>query len=850
METCKKLKWTQIQHIDIYELNSINCELGLEPFEMLHLNTVFDNVAPCGVILFGKVRAGNQYKSISVIVENVWKTVYFKKELWEFCEEHLDKYKEQGVIGDYFVKECRKKIFANMKTAEVECVKVKFCSQGLAVKNAFSENLYFGYKTDNVENALLKLGLDGPSWLKISDFSINSKHLTNSKIEIKVESLKSVKKLEKNEEKLENPEKNEEKLDIIILTDTWEGNQYTGIEFKLFKNVEISEFSKHTQATYSEKLTCPGSFSNEKTMINFFLMKIFVADPDIVLTPKNFLSKFVKKCRNIKVKNWSRIGKIIRNKMPNEFVNKKVSLGRIFYEDEEFEFMDIENFYGRVVEDRVLEVAWMLAKVTGMDLEKSLNGGILQKVEFLIIKELHKDGFLWPEKVQKEDEEKFKFVGGLVLEPKPGLYRNIITLDFISLYPSIIQEFKICPTGENLLSQVLSILQQKRSYLIQCQNSSASDQHQLNLQQKSLKHLSNSLYGCFSSQYFRFYMPEISEKTAYHGRQILIESSNLVSTALSLNVIYGDTDSLFVESGVDSYESACELGKFVEEMINLNYNCVKIRTENIFSKFFIMQKKNYAGVKAVGGELVVKGLIRGNNSEFFQEFVKKCLGVLTNYGFLAMNDLVLRTIKDLEESKDGNLVEKNGKYRKIWQKLEKNQKFDWKWHVDKEILPFRNKVKQILSPDNSIYVLCPRKHKIYLFQDLQVVMDCKECANSFNISWDYSENVCKNIVTLSLKQKIQELYKKPLRNKDKMRVPECNLLDKKCFRLTKHCSLGIHYCEFQQFNDYVKNVKLAVKDQFDVPALDDVYSNSSFHVVDLRPYATQPQYFQIIQSLK
>lgn len=39
-----------------------------------------------------------------------------------------------------------------------------------------------------------------------------------------------------------------------------------------------------------------------------------------------------------------------------------------------------------------------------------------------------------------------KFSGGFVYEPIPGLYDNIICLDFASLYPSIIQAYNICPT--------------------------------------------------------------------------------------------------------------------------------------------------------------------------------------------------------------------------------------------------------------------------------------------------------------------------------------------------------------------------------------------------------------------
>ena len=48
--------------------------------------------------------------------------------------------------------------------------------------------------------------------------------------------------------------------------------------------------------------------------------------------------------------------------------------------------------------------------------------------------------------IDSRDTTNVKFTGGYVYEPTPGLYENIICLDFASLYPSIIQESNICPT--------------------------------------------------------------------------------------------------------------------------------------------------------------------------------------------------------------------------------------------------------------------------------------------------------------------------------------------------------------------------------------------------------------------
>lgn len=93
-----------------------------------------------------------------------------------------------------------------------------------------------------------------------------------------------------------------------------------------------------------------------------------------------------------------------------------------------------------------------------------MKGNWAERNEYLLLHEFHQLKYLVPEKrnAKQWNEELFggeeggpdagsnnkaKYSGGLVLEPKKGLYDSfILLLDFNSLYPSLIQEYNLCFT--------------------------------------------------------------------------------------------------------------------------------------------------------------------------------------------------------------------------------------------------------------------------------------------------------------------------------------------------------------------------------------------------------------------
>ena len=82
----------------------------------------------------------------------------------------------------------------------------------------------------------------------------------------------------------------------------------------------------------------------------------------------------------------------------------------------------------------------------------TLKGARAERIEYLLLHEFHRLGYVVPDKQRlkkksKPGRSKAAYSGGLVLEPKKGLYDSyVLLLDFNSLYPSIIREYNICFT--------------------------------------------------------------------------------------------------------------------------------------------------------------------------------------------------------------------------------------------------------------------------------------------------------------------------------------------------------------------------------------------------------------------
>ncbi|OAY65117.1 DNA polymerase alpha catalytic subunit [Ananas comosus] len=307
----------------------------------------------------------------------------------------------------------------------------------------------------------------------------------------------------------------------------------------------------------------------------------------------------------------------------------------------------------------VLPLTRQLTNISGNLWGKTLQGARAQRVEYLLLHAFHAKKFIVPDKIparnkepnsakrkmntdadvadvdelnvndisldndaQHLDQGKGKkgpsYSGGLVLEPKKGLYdKYILLLDFNSLYPSIIQEYNICfttversydglvpslPSSKTtgVLPELLrNLVERRRMVKSWLKTATGLKVQQLDIQQQALKLTANSMYGCLGFSNSRFYAKQLAELITSQGREILQSTVDLVQNNLNLEVIYGDTDSIMIYSGLDDISKAKAIaGKVIQE-VNKKYRCLEIDLDGLYKRMLLLKKKKYAAVKVL-----------------------------------------------------------------------------------------------------------------------------------------------------------------------------------------------------------------------------------------------------------
>ncbi|KAK4985361.1 DNA-directed DNA polymerase alpha catalytic subunit pol1 [Elasticomyces elasticus] len=306
---------------------------------------------------------------------------------------------------------------------------------------------------------------------------------------------------------------------------------------------------------------------------------------------------------------------------------------------------------------QMLPLTKVLTNLAGNSWARTLSGTRAERNEYILLHEFHRNKYLCPDKIWgkgkvKEEEEKAegeegadakkkdKFKGGLVFEPEKGLYdKFILVMDFNSLYPSIIQEFNICFTtveraniagddekvpdvpsdnqGQGILPKLIATLVNRRREVKKLMKDKTATSDQLatwDIKQLALKLTANSMYGCLGYTKSRFYARPLAMLTTYKGREILRSTKELAESEHALRVIYGDTDSVMINTNMDNVADALKCGNEFKKSVNEKYKLLEIDVDNIFRRLLLHAKKKYAAINLIEKDgkwvdkLEVKGL--------------------------------------------------------------------------------------------------------------------------------------------------------------------------------------------------------------------------------------------------
>ena len=342
-----------------------------------------------------------------------------------------------------------------------------------------------------------------------------------------------------------------------------------------------------------------------------------------------------------------------------------------------------------------------MARVTGIPLSYVVNRGQQIKVFCQILRRVSDRNLIIPDmKKQKgnEDGERMttvvEYEGATVIEPERGYHNTpVITLDFASLYPSIMiahnlcyttllsippdndnRDYTVSPTNDcfvkphirkGLLPEILQDLLASRKKAKEDMKNAKDfwEKQSFNARQYSLKILANSIYGFTGAQKFGM-LPcvQISQSVTSFGRSMIALTKQKIEELYpGSRVIYGDTDSVMIvfdkkKEKVVTLTEAFELGKEMARYVTETFfiDPIKLEFEKIYFPYLLINKKRYAGLYYTNPQkydkMDCKGIetVRRDNCELVSQVLNTCLEkILIDRNPNKAMEFVQETISDL-----------------------------------------------------------------------------------------------------------------------------------------------------------------------------------------------------------
>jgi DNA polymerase-2 len=301
---------------------------------------------------------------------------------------------------------------------------------------------------------------------------------------------------------------------------------------------------------------------------------------------------------------------------------------------------------------KLIELMVKKSLITGMQLDRVK--GSVASLDSLYIRRATKKGYVCPNSSFAQRTERIK--GAYVMSPKAGVYDWVAVFDFKSLYPSVMRTYNIDPisfakggeikapngatfeNGKGILPEIIEMLGRERD-LAKKENDKTKSY--------AIKIIMNSFYGVIANPSCRFYSLDMGNAITSFARETIKETSRLIE-GMGYEVLYGDTDSVFVDLKTESFEQSRKLGDKISARVNEHFDkqvrqkynrksLLELEFEKMFKVLMLPRmrgggagaKKRYAGLLVRDGreEIKVTGMeiVRRDWTDLAKELQKELL---------------------------------------------------------------------------------------------------------------------------------------------------------------------------------------------------------------------------------
>jgi len=324
--------------------------------------------------------------------------------------------------------------------------------------------------------------------------------------------------------------------------------------------------------------------------------------------------------------------------------------------------------------DLLMNLLIVISRIARMPIDDISRMGVSQWIRSLLYYEHRQNGILIPRRQELDNRSSDvsndaiikdkKFRGGLVVEPQVGIHFDVTVMDFASLYPSIIKvknlsyetvrcshdECKkntipqtnhwVCTKKNGLTAVLIGSLRDLRvnyyKNMAKKDTLTAEERQLFTVVSQALKVILNASYGVMGAEIFPLYFLPAAEATTATGRHIILNTIDKCKKS-GIDVLYGDTDSLFVKKPtpkqIEDIITRAKIDHNVELEIDKEYRYVVLSS----------RKKNYLGVTK-NGKVDVKGLTgkKSHTPPFIKTLFYELLDILSE----------IKTIEEFERAKN------------------------------------------------------------------------------------------------------------------------------------------------------------------------------------------------------